>query len=239
MAQRVVLIRHNEGPSDDRVMAFFQARGLQPEERYPYRGDSLGSLDESVAASVIYGGPFNVFDTDKHPFLLEENRWAEDCMARGIPLLGICQGAQQIAHLLGAKVGPKPGEPYEFGYYPIHATQAGKAHLPEQLHVAQSHFHGFEVPSGAELLAYSETFPAQAMRVGETTFGFQFHPEVTRAGFRRWQDAPWADFGKPGAQTREQQDELGEAHDPAQHTWFMGFLERLFGTVFAEDRRRA
>ena len=195
MAKRVVLIRHNDGPSDDRVLSFFQARGIEPEQRYPFKGDSLGQVDDSVAASVIYGGPFNVFETDKYPFLLEENRWAEDCMARGVPLLGICQGAQQIAHILGARVGPKPGEPHEFGYYPIYATEAGKAYLPEQLYVAQAHFHEFELPRGAELLAYSETFPTQAMRAGETTFGFQFHPEVTLAGFRRWQDRP----GPPSA----------------------------------------
>ena len=47
-------------------------------------------------------------------------------MARGIPLLGICQGAQSIAHVLGAAVGPRPGEPHEFGYDSIHATDAGK-----------------------------------------------------------------------------------------------------------------
>ena len=62
---------------------------------------------------------------------------------------------------------------------------------------------------------------------------------MTRAGFRRWQDAPWAAFGKPGAQTRERQDQLAEAHDAAQHAWFMGFLERLFGAACAEERLRA
>ena len=59
------------------------------------------------------------------------------------------------------------------------------------------------------------------------------HAEVTRAGFRRWQDQPDAAFGKPGAQTRAQQDALGAAHDQAQHDWFMGFLDKLFGTAVA------
>jgi GMP synthase (glutamine-hydrolysing) len=61
--------------------------------------------------------------------------------------------------------------------------------------------------------------------------GFQFPPEVTRTGFRRWQGRDWAGFGKPGAQTREQQDRLGQAHDQAQHDWFMGLLDRLFGGI--------
>jgi GMP synthase (glutamine-hydrolysing) len=54
---------------------------------------------------------------------------------------------------------------------------------------------------------------------------------MTRTGFRRWQDAPWAAFGKPGAQTREQQTRLGEVHDQAQHNWFMGFLNRMFDGI--------
>ena len=139
------------------------------------------------------------------------------------------QGAQSIAHVLGARCGPKQGEPHEFGYYPIRPTEAGKRFFPEELHVCQSHFHEFAIPDGAERLASSVVFPNQAMRYGATTFGFQFHPEVTRAGFRRWQDRDWAAFGKPGAQTRDEQDRLGSQHDPAQHDWFMRFLDRLFG----------
>jgi hypothetical protein len=37
-------------------------------------------------------GPFNVFETERHPFLEGEHRWAEGCMNRSIPLLGMCQG---------------------------------------------------------------------------------------------------------------------------------------------------
>jgi len=36
--------------------------------------------------------PFNVFEAERHPFLVDEHRWAEGCMNRRIPLLGICQG---------------------------------------------------------------------------------------------------------------------------------------------------
>ncbi len=229
MAERVVLIRHGDDPVDDRVAAFCRDQGFLLDIRRPYKGDPLGEPDGTVAASVLYGGPFNVFETERHRFLRDEHCWAERCMARGIPLLGICQGAQSIAHVLGAPVGPRPGEPHEFGYYPVYATEAGKAVLPDRLHVTQAHFHGFDVPPGAELLAYSDLFPQQAFRYGERTFGFQFHPEVTLEGFRRWQEADWASYGKPGAQTKAQQDVLAPEHDPAQHRWFMGFLTDFLG----------
>ena len=229
MDRRIVLIRHGDDPADDRVVTYFRSRNVEPEIVRPFKGEALGDVDGRVAASVIYGGPFNVFDTDEHPFLLDEHRWIEQCIARDVPLLGICQGAQFIAHTLGARCGPRPGEPHEFGYYTVHPTDAGKAYFPDELVVTQAHFHEFELPDGAELLASSETFPRQAMRYGDNVFAVQFHPEVTRTGFRRWQDADWAPYGKPGAQKRETQDALAEAHDGAQHAWFMGLLDRLFG----------
>ena len=83
----------------------------------------------------------------------------------------------------------------------------------------------------APLVASSALFAHQAFQYGATTFGFQFHAEVTPAGFRRWQQSDWAYYGKPGAQTRAQQDAAMARHDPAQHQWFMGFLDRLFGAT--------
>jgi GMP synthase (glutamine-hydrolysing) len=231
MERQVILIRHGDVPADDRVVTYFRSRNIEPRIVRPFKGEPLGIPDGRVAASVVFGGPFNVLETQKHPFLLAEHRWIEKCMARNVPLLGICQGAQSIAYTLGAACGPRAGEPHEFGYYAIQPTPAGRDWFPDELVVAQAHFHEFELPDGAELLAGNEVFPRQAMRYGENVFAFQFHPEVTRAGFRRWQNAPWAAYGKPGAQTREQQDALASVHDARQHRWFMGFLDRFFGTA--------
>jgi GMP synthase (glutamine-hydrolysing) len=228
---RFVLIRHGDDPDDDRVVTYFRARGIEPEIKKPFKGQELGDVDSSVAASVVYGGPFNVFDENKHPFLHDENRWIEQCIKHDVPLLGICQGAQSIARVLGARVGPKPGEPHEFGYYEIRATEQGRAFLPDSLVVAEYHFHEFQVPAGANLLASSAMYPHQAFNFGAKVFGLQFHPEVTAAGFRRWQRNNNAAFGKPGAQTREQQDVLMAGHDLTQHKWFMGFLDKVFGVA--------
>lgn len=74
-------------------------------------------------------------------------------------------------------------------------------------------------------------FPNQAFRVTPRAYGVQFHPEVTADGFRRWQDAPWARYSLPGAQTREEQTRLLALHDAAQAAWFEGFLTKLFGTA--------
>lgn len=228
---RIVLIRHGDDPDDDRVVTYFRSKGLEPEIRKPFKGEELGDVDSSVIGSVIYGGPFNVFEEEKHTFLYEENRWIEQCIKHGVPLLGICQGGQSIAHVLGAPVGPKPSEPHEFGYYKIKPTEKGRAYFPDSLIVAQAHFHEFQIPQGADKLAGSDLFHQQAFKYGPQTFAFQFHAEVTPRCFRRWQENDWAAFGKPGAQTRAEQDALMARHDRRQHVWFMGFLDKLFGSA--------
>jgi|APSaa5957512535_1039671.scaffolds.fasta_scaffold12493_4 GMP synthase (glutamine-hydrolysing) len=229
VAKRIILIRHGDDPPDDRAYTYFQQNGFDVEITRPYKGDVLGDLSDDVVGTVIYGGPFNVFETDKHPFLNDEHRWIELCIENQVPMLGICQGAQSIAHTLGAKVGPREGEPHEFGYYQLYPTEAGADILSQPIAVTQAHFHEFEVPDGGELLAYSDTFPQQAFRYGSSTYGFQFHPEVTIEGFRRWQTLLSFNYGRPGVQTVDEQNSLMYEHDEAQAEWFYEFLDKLFG----------
>lgn len=228
MARKLVLVRHGDDPPDDRVVTYAVKNGFEPVFYRPFKGDTLPEPDVDVAGSVVYGGPFNVFEEAKYPFLHDETRWIRACIDRDIPLLGICQGAQQIARVLGAKVGPYDTPVHEFGYYPIAPTPEGRDFLPETLRMTQSHYHTFAIPEGAVHLASSPDYPNQAFRWGEKTYALQFHPECTIEGFRRWQDAPWAAFGKPGAQSRAEQDGLMPEADAAQARWFYSFLARLF-----------
>ena len=236
---RIVLIRHSDEPEDDRVVTFFRHHGAKLDTVKPFKGEPLGEVDGSVAASVVYGGPFNTYDEDKHPFLHDENRWIEQCLKRDVPILAICQGAQSMARVLGAYTGPKAGEPSEFGYYEIFPTEAGRAYFPERLVVTQSHFHEFHLPHGAEHLASSEAFSWQAFKYGVSAFAFQFHAEVTPDGFRRWQQSDRAIQDMPGAQSRAEQDALMAEHDAAQGAWFMSFMEKQFRSAAEAARPQA
>lgn len=228
MAKSVILVRHGDDPADDRVSLWLSANGFDPRIVRPFAGEDLPSDTAGIAGSVIFGGKYPAYETEEYPFLLREYAWIDRCMQAGIPLVGICLGAQMIAWRLGAEVGPPPGGEHEFGYYEISPTDAGRDVFPGPIHVAQAHYHTFGIPAGAERLAGSALYPNQAFRLGDRIYGFQFHPEVTAAGFRRWQDSPWAAYGQPGAQTRAEQDALMAEHDQRQEDWFHGFLERMF-----------
>jgi GMP synthase (glutamine-hydrolysing) len=103
-------------------------------------------------------------------------------------MLGVCLGAQKIAHHLGGDVRSLESNVSEFGYYAITPTETGSAFLDNPLHVAQSHDHYFEIPDGAVRLATSALCPNQAFRYGDRVYGLQFHTEVSKDGFRLWQD---------------------------------------------------
>ena len=96
------------------------------------------------------------------------------------PFLGICLGAQMLVNHLGGKVEGHGDGLVEIGWYPLEATEEGKAlmHWPEMVY--QFHREGFSLPTGATLLATAETYPNQAFRYGDNAWGIQFHAELTR-----------------------------------------------------------
>lgn len=233
MENRVVLVRHGHGPMDDRVINYCLSNGIKPDIRHPFAGDMLGDVEDDVIGTVIYGGNYNADSVKENPFLSEEYRWIGKAMDAGIPLLGICQGAQMIAHHQGAWAGARADETYEYGYYEVSPTEAGKDFLPAPLYMAQAHFHTFDLPSGATHLASSEVYENQAFSIGENVYGVQFHPEQTIEGFRRWQNVKWGIYEKLGAQPLAQQTELMHTHDAAQAEWFYGFLATFLGQADA------
>lgn len=229
MRNRVVVIRHADDPPDDRIYTWLDQNGFEIDLKKPFSGDLLGEPGDDLAGTVLHGGPYNAYDLDKNAFLREEDRWIGACLKADIPMLGICQGAQQIAYHLGGSAGPIEGEPHEFGYYRVDPVEGAEDFLDRPRWFTQAHFHMFGIPDGAERLASSDAFPNQAFRYGRNVYGLQFHPEVTIEGFRRWQDVDWSPYGKPGVQTREEQEQLMLAHDREQANWFSGFMDGLFG----------
>ena len=138
---------------------------------------------------VVLGGPMNVEDQATRPHLRTELRAIERMLGQGKPVLGICLGAQLLAHALGAPV--RRHRVPEIGWYRLQATQAGRddpvlAPLGDDAPVFQWHGQHFEIPRSAVHLARSETCEQQAFRWGEKAYGFQFHLEMDEPLIDRW-----------------------------------------------------
>jgi GMP synthase-like glutamine amidotransferase len=129
---------------------------------------------------LILGGPMSVLDEATHPWLVEEKACIRRFIATGKPVLGICLGAQLIAHVLGAQVYPNP-EP-EIGWFPIEGIpQTDRAAFQFPPSAPAFHWHGetVDLPDGAQLLARSAACEHQAFQVGASILGLQFHLETT------------------------------------------------------------
>ena len=142
---------------------------------------------DHAQALVFMGGSMSV--NDPLPWLRREERYLMQAIASGVPVLGVCLGAQLLAKCLGARVYAM--ERKEIGWYPIRFTEAGLSDplfvgLPPEETIFQWHGDTFDLPAGCERLAGSELCANQAFRCGSDLYGLQFHLEVTPATIVDW-----------------------------------------------------
>lgn len=128
---------------------------------------------------IALGGPMSVNDEATLPWLTDEKRFLRDAIRAGVPVLGICLGAQLIANALGARV--YPGVQKEIGWFDIErvADPEDIFGFPERMQVFHWHGETFDLPPGAVRLACSAVCDSQAFRIGRSVIGLQFHLEMT------------------------------------------------------------
>jgi GMP synthase (glutamine-hydrolysing) len=147
-----------------------------------YAGDALPELDR-VGGLVVMGGPMGVDDTDAHPHLAAERDLLAGALQLGLPVLGVCLGAQLLARALDGEVWRGPE--LEIGLGGVALTDQGRADPvlgPAGRAVPVLHWHQdtFEIPDGAVRLAGSPAYPNQAFRFGRLAYALQFHVELDR-----------------------------------------------------------
>lgn len=140
----------------------------------------------SYSHVVIMGGPMAVYEMDRTPYLKDEVLFIKKAVQAGKSVLGVCLGAQMLAHVLGARV--YPGGAKEIGWYDVTLTEEGMrdgcmaglaADGGKTAQVFQWHGDTFDLPQGAVRLASSALYPNQAFRYGDHVYALQFHIEVT------------------------------------------------------------
>ncbi|HRO26297.1 MAG TPA: gamma-glutamyl-gamma-aminobutyrate hydrolase family protein [Luteimonas sp.] len=167
---------------------------------------------------IVLGGPMNVEDQSERPHLRTELQVIERMLDQDKPVLGICLGAQLLAHVLGAPV--KRHEQGEIGWYPVRPTEQGRedrvlAPLGEAAPVFQWHGQHFEIPDSATHLARSDICEQQAFRWGDRAYGFQFHLEMDQPLIERWLAKPA--YRRQLAELAGVQDEATIRAETARH----------------------
>jgi GMP synthase-like glutamine amidotransferase len=149
------------------------------------QGQSLPDTP-SYSHIVIMGGPMAVYEMDRTPYLKDEALFIKKAVHEHKHVLGVCLGAQMLAHVLGARV--YPGGAKEIGWYDVTLTEEGMrdecmaglaVDSGKTARVFQWHGDTFDLPQGAVRLASSALYPNQAFRYGDHVYALQFHIEVT------------------------------------------------------------
>jgi len=130
-------------------------------------------IDELTRGVILSGSPCSVLE-DEAPDL--------DIEGLGdVPVLGICYGAQLIAHKMGGKVARS--EHREYGRSNLTNVNANNlfAGFEELSQVWMSHGDSItQLPETFEKIASTQDIPVAAYKIqGKQIYGIQFHPEVT------------------------------------------------------------
>ncbi len=150
---RAVCLQHVpfEGPG---VLArSLEKRGVSLE---PHLVPEHGLPRDPGDVLIVMGGPMSVNDPD--PWVKEETLFIKAALESGMPVLGVCLGAQFMAKALGATV--RPGRDLEVGMTQIQLTEEGKQDpvfgtMQPLFEVLEWHGEVFDLPRGAASLASS------------------------------------------------------------------------------------
>ncbi len=222
--KKILLIVHQQTSNPGLVGQIFTQNGYGLDIRCPALQQELPTTMDDHEAVVIFGGPMSANDSETLPFIRTELDWIPTALASGKPFLGICLGAQLLARVLGATVAPHPEGLSEIGYFPIVPTDSTVAYFDVPRYVYHWHSEGFELPTGAQLLASGEMFKNQAFRYGETAYGVQFHPEMTKEMIEMWTTVGAEMLTLLKGQPREEQLQKYSLYGGECETWLQGFL---------------
>lgn len=220
---------------------------LAPLRLHGFRIDAVDvaqhELPKSLAdydAVISCGGTANTHEADVYPWIDEEIALLRDALRDGVPVIGLCLGAQLLTKAAGGHV--HRSDPSEVGWVEVEANAAAGddpvlADVPQRFMAMQWHHYACDLPPGAVELARNPTC-LQAFRLGEVAWGTQFHIEVTREILLNWMR-----WGKPELEKAGYSDEryLAEldSHLEAHVAIGQGMAERFAQVAAARARSAA
>jgi GMP synthase-like glutamine amidotransferase len=158
------------------------AAGVELDLRRVFAGEPLPGDLAGHDGLIVMGGPMSATVDEGFATRSAELALLVDSLERGLPVLGVCLGAQLLAAAAGGEVfAGCAGAEIGWSEVKLSAGAVGDpllAGLPETLDVLHWHGDTFSLPASASHLASSERYANQAFRLGTCAWGFQFHLEV-------------------------------------------------------------
>lgn len=226
----VTVIRNDEGSGPGRILDWAAAANVGVRLVKADSGDELPSAADELEAVVLLGGGFLPDDDERHPWLPAERDLVRDCLDRQVPVLGICLGAQLLAHVGGGRVEGDHGLP-EKGVTQLspHASTADDVLFREfSAPVVGVESHRDQItrlPDGAQLLMSSERCRNQAFRLGEVAWATQWHPECNAQRVAGWSDSSIRDRGFDPVHVKRVAADRADELEATWRAFFLRFLE--------------
>ena len=179
---QVIVIRHHAEDSPGFIADAFTARGAELRSHlFPGDGE-LPALDGADHV-VVLGAIPSVNDIGAPGlWIKQELAWLRRADQAGVPVLGICFGAQALCAALGGQVEAAPSK--EVGWKLVDSADPSLIPVGPWL---EFHEDRCLPPASATILASNET-GVQAFAIGRH-LAVQFHPEVDGAQLRAWLDS--------------------------------------------------
>lgn len=179
--KRVLFVQNGDTDHPGLFAEVLRDRGVALDIVHAWTGEAVPQDVRNWSGIAIGGGAMSAYDTEEFPFLPREEELIRIAQNAGIPVLGMCLGAQLMASALGGKVYANREK--EIGFFDVRFTPEAENDPLWRGHTETFnpvHWHGdtFTLPPGAVHLASSDLTPNQMFRYGERSYGFQFHLEI-------------------------------------------------------------
>jgi GMP synthase-like glutamine amidotransferase len=180
--KRVLFIQHDHANPAGMLASCF-ARLDYAGSEYPATAGVPYPDPAGYSAVVALGADWSVLDPQVQDWLIPELDFLRRAHRAGVPVLGVCFGAQALALALGGLV--RTAARPEIGWYRLnHYAGLGRDLIPDPGPWFGWHYDRFIPPPGARLLAHTAIAP-QAFAAGRS-WGVQFHPEADTGLVQAW-----------------------------------------------------
>ncbi len=247
MALKFLVLQHIDWEAPGRLLSEAAMRldiTLEVTKIYQQAAPDPADFD----ALLLLGGPANVHEEDRYPFLREEKRLLKAWIAMDRPCLGFCLGHQLLADALGAEIGPNfmPS----IGFIQGHLTHAGKEHpVFEGIHSPLTLFkwHGQAIqtplPRNLMMLATSNQSVVEAFSVdgrphiiGLQCDNHAAHVDDVKTWLRH--DRDWINTLPEGKRLFKELPQEAEQHRQQVESAFTQILYNFVNLVLAAKNKR-